>query len=66
MSITEVQSWLDELPGNYTIQRLRSGEVLMSLQMGSQSMSFVRPTFTEAAAECLSAAKATQRANRTV
>ncbi|HUW11522.1 MAG TPA: hypothetical protein VM537_17455 [Anaerolineae bacterium] len=64
MSITDVQSWLDELPGNYTIQRLRNGQVLVSLQMGSMSTSFVRGTFTEAATECMAAAEATKRSKR--
>lgn len=64
MSINEVSAWLDALPGNYTIQRLRSGKVMMSLQMGGQSTSAIRDTFEEAAKECLISARATLRVNR--
>jgi hypothetical protein len=52
--IQQVQEWLSKnLDGAYTISRMRSGEIMVSLQRGSESVAVIRKTFVEAATAIL-------------
>lgn len=59
--IDQMQDWFEGLEGLVTVQKTKTGQWFMAITKGSVSVSVTRPTFSEAARECVSAVRTTDK-----